>query len=81
MSGDCACACNLCDDFEAIRFEKKDFEASLLCCLGDNLVGDDGASGCPPISGEVVMWSGRICIADVLAWAGKAGDRGGDRGE
>lgn len=66
-SGDCACACNLCDDFEAIRFEKKDFEASLACCLGDVLDGEDGASGIPPNSGEAVMLSGRICIANVLA--------------
>ena len=37
--------CNLWDDLDAMRLEKKDLEGSRECCLGDARSGEEGSSG------------------------------------
>ena len=44
--------CNLCEDFDASKFEKIDFDASRPC-LGGVVFGDGGSSGMAVSRGEV----------------------------
>jgi len=78
---DCDCACSLWEDFEAIRLEKKDFEASLECCLGDVLPGEEGKSDRVPILGEAEPFSDRICMFVFADRPWRAGDKGGEIGD
>lgn len=64
-----------------MRFEKKDFEASLECCLGEVLPGEEGVSDTSPILGETAPFSVRICMSMFVERAGRPGDRGGDLGD
>lgn len=64
-----------------MRFEKKDLEASLECCFGDVLVGDEGVSGISLILGDVGAFSTRTYMSCVAACVERTGDRGGDLGE
>lgn len=65
-----------------MRFEKNDLEASRECCLGDVLVGEEGATVVPLNTGEAGVFSGLSCVSNVVdEFGANVGDRGGDRGE
>ena len=80
---------SLCEDLDAIRFEKKFFEGSRACCLGEDLSGEGGNSGMAVTRGEV--WVFRlvsllltslmfvICIIDCVGLS-TVGEAGADRG-
>jgi hypothetical protein len=61
---------NLCDDLEAIRFEKNDFEGSRPC-FGEGREGEVGNSGTAVILGDVapVAWVPWVAVI-MTVWVG-----------
>ena len=81
---------SFCEDFDAMRLEKKLFEGSRACCFGEDLSGEGGNSGMAVIRGEVgpfrlvTLLSTScmfvICMIDGVDLS-MVGEAGADRGE